>query len=170
MEERVNYFIKNPIVLDGFLFTGKDEFCEQILPDHTPFTFLDQSIMTFILATKPKKKIVFSGNLITDAVIDKVLYNKPISLDVSFYQNTEYYRFGMEYIYLKHSDEETARKYYNEAVMHGFDAIKSFDNYWFLYINAHEFYKSIYKRIGVIPRVFERNSEGKFKETSRLYG
>lgn len=168
--EKILYFNRQtPIILDGFYLTGKDDFKDQILPGYTEFHFLDDSILTFITVVPQDKKIVFTDNIFSELVRDRVLHNTPItSIDLDIYRNTPEFTTVPEYVYLKHASPESAQIHYEDAVKHGFSLFKSFDNYWIYYVNAHEFFKWIYKELKINPRVFEFQEDGTFQERGTL--
>lgn len=162
-----HYAFQDQVILDGFMLTGMDSFKTQLLPDYKEFTYIDESILSFISVIPQSEKIAFSGTLFEKLVDDRVFQNKPWDkhsdyLDIMNRPN------NLEYIYLIHKDPESAKRWYDEAYANDL-IFKSFDNYWIYYINANEFYKSLYKETAINPRVFTRNIDDEFAEIGRLY-
>ncbi len=162
-----SYAFKDQVILDGFMLTGIDSFKIKLLSDYREFHYIDESILSFISIIPQSEKIVFSGTLFEKLVDDRLFQNKQWNkhgdyLDIMNCPNSP------EYIYLTHKNSESAQRWYDEAYANDL-MFKSFDNYWIYYINANEFYKSLYKETAINPRVFTRNIDDEFEEIGRLY-
>lgn len=182
--------LSNICIVEGFDIVGKSTFINYQLPEYELYYYnhdisdetigrsnaciLGMNVIDFLSQVKPKEKIIINRGIFSSIVYEK-LYNNNILPDIviDYYKNSEYFHNNIDIIYLMHDSRASAEILYQNSLHRPlnpnelnqeYDRFESFNDYWSIYMRAHNLFMNAFEDLKIKPYIVRTNSlseEGK---------